>query len=423
MIKNRRTRNKKAKPMLIDEITDPAAVLAAIEEYDRLGRDAFLSKHGFGAAREYFLQIDGRLYDSKAILGVAYGHQYPDRGPLQHTQFTSRQRAVVRRLEELGFRTRRLASPGPAQLSQEPEGRSYWALLARPDIYEIDEAIRDLEVYWWTTKGRPLQPGDRVAIWRARGQERRGPRGVIALGEVIGPAEMWTDEDNDYWSDPQRAANEVERVPIRYVLPPRLPLWMDSEANALLSSLSVARSRGGTVFHITPEQWEALLQAAGGWEESNDDEIEEFLNPAKRRGQGRGLTHPQRRAVELRAMHLAERHYRKRWARVSDVSAHAPFDLLCRSGEDVLYVEVKGTTGTGDSVQLTANEVEHARATYPHVALFVVSGVELDEDDEGRPVARGGAAEIYEPWDIREHKLKPIAYRCQLQPRKGEQWC
>jgi hypothetical protein len=48
-------------------------VLAAMGEFDRLGRDAFLAKYGFGGARAYFLVHEGRRYDSKAIVGAAHG--------------------------------------------------------------------------------------------------------------------------------------------------------------------------------------------------------------------------------------------------------------------------------------------------------------------------------------------------------------
>ena len=41
-----------------------AGVLAAVEEFDRLGRDAFLKATGFGPVQPYFLQHDGELYDS-----------------------------------------------------------------------------------------------------------------------------------------------------------------------------------------------------------------------------------------------------------------------------------------------------------------------------------------------------------------------
>lgn len=48
-------------------------VLAALAEYDDLGRDDFLSRYGFKEARDYFLLREGRAYDSKAIVGVAHG--------------------------------------------------------------------------------------------------------------------------------------------------------------------------------------------------------------------------------------------------------------------------------------------------------------------------------------------------------------
>lgn len=47
-------------------------VVRAMDEYDRLGQERFLSEHGFGPARAYILLHDGKSYDSKAVLGVAY---------------------------------------------------------------------------------------------------------------------------------------------------------------------------------------------------------------------------------------------------------------------------------------------------------------------------------------------------------------
>jgi hypothetical protein len=60
-------------------VTDHSAVLAAISEYDRLGAEAFRKEHGFGKARGYFLDHEGTLYDSKAILGVAFSYQFAGR--------------------------------------------------------------------------------------------------------------------------------------------------------------------------------------------------------------------------------------------------------------------------------------------------------------------------------------------------------
>src|SRR5687768_17058170 len=59
----------------------------AIAEYDDLGRDAFLSKHGFGRATQYALVVAGREYDPKAIAGVAYGFDHPTEGTLNNKEF------------------------------------------------------------------------------------------------------------------------------------------------------------------------------------------------------------------------------------------------------------------------------------------------------------------------------------------------
>jgi hypothetical protein len=87
----------------VGELTSPDAVRSAVEEFDRLGRDAFLERYGFGRSWRYLLRVDGNLYDSKAIVGAAFGYQYPDRGPLPNTAFSGGDVSVKRRLEQLGF--------------------------------------------------------------------------------------------------------------------------------------------------------------------------------------------------------------------------------------------------------------------------------------------------------------------------------
>lgn len=84
-------------------LTSRRAVLAAVEEYDRLGRDGFRKKYGFGAARSYFLVHDGRRYDSKAIVGAAHEFQHPSLGPLRASDFSGGEATVARLLENLGF--------------------------------------------------------------------------------------------------------------------------------------------------------------------------------------------------------------------------------------------------------------------------------------------------------------------------------
>lgn len=92
--------------MSLSDITSRQAVLGAVEEFDQIGRQAFLNKYGFGQAREYFLDYGGHLYDSKAIVGVAYGYQFPERGPLKPSDFIGGKATVQPKLESLGFHVR-----------------------------------------------------------------------------------------------------------------------------------------------------------------------------------------------------------------------------------------------------------------------------------------------------------------------------
>lgn len=48
-------------------LTSPDAVRSAIAEFDTRGREGFLQKYRYGPANAYFLKVNGRLYDSKAI--------------------------------------------------------------------------------------------------------------------------------------------------------------------------------------------------------------------------------------------------------------------------------------------------------------------------------------------------------------------
>ena len=56
-------------------------------EYDRLGQGRFLEKYGFGAARSYRLMVEGKTYDSKAIVGAAHGY-LPGHEPLAAADFS-----------------------------------------------------------------------------------------------------------------------------------------------------------------------------------------------------------------------------------------------------------------------------------------------------------------------------------------------
>ena len=92
--------------MGLADMTDPEAVLKAVAEFDELGRDAFLAKYGYGRALRHFVMHDGKRYDSKAIVGVAFGYENPSRGPLRSSDFEGGRVMVKRCLEKFGFKVR-----------------------------------------------------------------------------------------------------------------------------------------------------------------------------------------------------------------------------------------------------------------------------------------------------------------------------
>jgi hypothetical protein len=85
-------------------VTSPEAVRAAAREYDALGEDAFLYEYGFEPGSDCAVVIDGQLYPARALLGAAYGHQYPDLGPLADPDIGLPE--TIARLGELGFDVR-----------------------------------------------------------------------------------------------------------------------------------------------------------------------------------------------------------------------------------------------------------------------------------------------------------------------------
>ncbi|MBN3930898.1 hypothetical protein IQ279_14880 [Streptomyces verrucosisporus] len=80
------------------------SVLKVIEEYDEAGREAFLSKYGFGEARSYVLVHEGREYDSKAIAGVA--HKWDQGRALTSGEFSGGKEHAAAWLKRLGFQVK-----------------------------------------------------------------------------------------------------------------------------------------------------------------------------------------------------------------------------------------------------------------------------------------------------------------------------
>jgi hypothetical protein len=103
-------------PRTLADLTDPAAVQAALDQYVRIGQDAFLTLFGYGHANGYIVRDprSGQWADSKAIAGVAVGFQHPADGHLHASEFSGGIATVVRRLTALGFEVCPLGSQSGA---------------------------------------------------------------------------------------------------------------------------------------------------------------------------------------------------------------------------------------------------------------------------------------------------------------------
>ena len=101
----------------LSRLQSPAAIQAALDEFSRLGRTEFLAKYGYGKSREFKVRDakTGQLADSKAIVGAAFGYQFPGQGALKPSDFSGGEATVVPRLKQLGFEVVRIGEDWSAE--------------------------------------------------------------------------------------------------------------------------------------------------------------------------------------------------------------------------------------------------------------------------------------------------------------------
>lgn len=173
---------------------------------------------------------------------------------------------------------------------------------------------------------------------------------------------------------------------------------------SLLSKLYDAEDLGRS-----PES--ALLLA-----QNAQEAIETLAAPLKVRrgnGQGFGLTHAERSAVDRRAMVVAQDYLGAAGYAVEDVSKKQSFDFTATKDGHEIIVEVKGTTGAIGSIILTANEVAAHQQKHPANALIVVHSIDLNRTTSP-PRATGGNPHIISPWNIDGSALKPLSFQYTL---------
>ncbi|MGA2014514.1 MAG: DUF3883 domain-containing protein [Solirubrobacteraceae bacterium] len=150
----------------------------------------------------------------------------------------------------------------------------------------------------------------------------------------------------------------------------------------------------------------AFLDAV--WAAERDEGVDDPVRVS--RGLAPKLTPPERKAIEQRAMAVVTSEYERRGYILEDVSGHAPWDLTAVHPDgDVAHIEVKGTTGEGRAITVTAGERRHAEE-FAHPVLAIVTGIALDK---GRP-PKAGAGELrvhLSPWAISDGTWSATVFR------------
>jgi len=176
------------------------------------------------------------------------------------------------------------------------------------------------------------------------------------------------------------------------------------DAQGEVTSRSVYRSMNSDLVEELPE-WPGPRM--GGPGEPGDPPDDPVDDGASGKGQGR-LTAAQRYIIEKHAENLVDAHYTAAdWAvrRVGD--QRIGWDLtVTRAGDPDRHVEVKGSRGAGDEVELTANELAKAREHPGNAVLAIVSGIELVGD-----IPAGGTVALIDPWDPDEEHLAATRFR------------
>ncbi|WP_334665135.1 HNH endonuclease signature motif containing protein [Streptomyces cyaneofuscatus] len=131
--------------MTITELTDSAAVLRALAEFDDLGGAAFRQRYDFGPSTKFYLAHEKKLYDAKAVTGAAFSLQYPSRDKLI---FSGGENGANGALRKLGFTV--LSSASTTREQELSWRMAVWDnLIARMDEQGLLSAgaVRDVGAY------------------------------------------------------------------------------------------------------------------------------------------------------------------------------------------------------------------------------------------------------------------------------------
>jgi putative restriction endonuclease len=276
-----------------------SAVLAAIKEFDSLGRDSFLAKYGFHPARSFYLVHNSKYYDSKAIVGAAHGKLATAAVPLKPAEFNGGAATVARLLRSLGFEVIDESAPNLG------EGASV--------------GIR----YWWVNNKQTYKhevPGNYLwsPITKANGARsvfydnmQRARQGDIvfafadalirAVGVVEAPA-LFLPKPSEFGAAGNAWGNEGWKLPVRFfelsmplrpkdhmaelaqLLPAKYsPIQGTGDGNQGAYLAEIPETMASALMYLLGKQWDAIHRALAlpeAFADSMRDEAEASVSAA-----------------------------------------------------------------------------------------------------------------------------------------------
>ncbi|MEQ8853615.1 DUF6884 domain-containing protein [Gimesia sp.] len=171
------------------------SVIRAIEEYERLGRDHFLEHYGFRKAKSYMLIHKGKPYDSKAIVGVAFGYENPGQGPLKSSDFSGGASTVQFWLEQLGFEVRKMdseMSDKPKKTSPSPAPKSLSEVnndSGSGICHKLHQLLNDLPVFDFDFSMDEI-PKNGIYLLFENGEQAHGTNRIVRIGTHTGDNQL-----------------------------------------------------------------------------------------------------------------------------------------------------------------------------------------------------------------------------------------
>ncbi len=223
-----------------------------------------------------------------------------------------------------------------------------------------------------------------------------------------------------------KGGNASKRIRLRL----SVPGYGTGEAARLATHLASPVTGDDRVVRATVNEWWAGEPAEHFWMEITDrPDVGNNLIAPQLDGGGRPTPPPRtqaprrarsgagyiadpvlRRAIETHAVRCALELYTD--YDVTDVGATESYDLRAVKEAEEIHVEVKGSTGTADTVELTTNEVQHAHGH--RTDLVVVDRITWTRRPDGTIETEGGRRRHWAGWRPSDADLNPTRYRYRL---------